>query len=322
MIVAGLIDGALDGSVEKALDGWVEAIEWRQCADLCTPQLFGRALKCVQDRTLTLGEMQTCGASLADGLKDLLDQGELISGEGIAGGKIGGICVGPKGHARVHKRKLVLQNVLLAGVRRGQRCRGGIVLLEEAFLDNFIHVGAGEGKPCLEAALDFRKVLGLGAFQITQHCVQVFLGGHDNPGPAMTDCAKLFGDGLQVEHEVGVAADELADLICQEHDAVLWALAVQITLDPFGKIFHGKAEIIFRSIDPLLHRAFALSQGLGERSDDFVPMKFPGVSLLYPRLTGHPLKRRMENPKPPLLVKMAFHMGNVGVVAAIALLLV
>ncbi len=84
----------------------------------------------------------------------------------------------------------------------------------------------------------------------------------------MTDCAKLFGDSLKIEHEVGVAADELADLIRQEHDAVVRALAVQIALDPFGEIFHRQAEIVYRSVDPLLHRAFALSQGLGERSDN------------------------------------------------------
>ena len=59
----------------------------------------------------------------------------------------------------------------------------------------------------------------LGRGHLAEHGVDVLLRGHDDPRPPVADCAELLGDGLQIEHQVGVVADELADLVDQEHDA-------------------------------------------------------------------------------------------------------
>ena len=74
MVVARLVDGALDRGVEEALDRRIEAIERHQRADLFVLRLLGRALEGVEGGAFALGEMQAGGAGLADGLEDLLDQ--------------------------------------------------------------------------------------------------------------------------------------------------------------------------------------------------------------------------------------------------------
>ena len=51
-------------------------------------------------------------------------------------------------------------------------------------------------------------------------------------------------------------------------------------------------------------------------------MKFPGVALLVPGRPGGLLERRLENRKLSFLVEMALHVGDVRMVATIALLLV
>ena len=53
----------------------------------------------------------------------------------------------------------------------------------------------------------------LGALEIPQNGVEVFLRGHDHPRASAADRTELLGDGLEVEHEVCVVADELTDLV-------------------------------------------------------------------------------------------------------------
>jgi len=49
--------------------------------------------------------------------------------------------------------------------------------------------------------------------------VDVLLGGDHHPGPAAADGAEVLGDGLQIEHQGGILANELAEFIHQEDDA-------------------------------------------------------------------------------------------------------
>jgi hypothetical protein len=46
--------------------------------------------------------------------------------------------------------------------------------------------------------------------------VHVLLRRYDHPSPPPANRAELLGDSLQVEHQVGVGADELADLVHKE----------------------------------------------------------------------------------------------------------
>ena len=260
MVVAGLADGAFDRGVEKALHRRVEAVERHQGADLFSTDLFRRALECVERRAFAPREMHAGGAGLADRLKDFLHQSELIGSEGVAGRKVIDVRIGLERHSRVHERELVLQDVVLPLVGRSQRRDGTRVLFEKAFLDDLVYVGAREREPRLEAALDLRKVMLLGAMEIAEHGVEVFLRGHDYPGVPVADCAELLGNGLEVEHEMGVVSNEPTDLVHQKHYPVALALTVEIALHPFGEVLHREAEVILTAIDPFLNRAFTLPQ--------------------------------------------------------------
>ena len=62
---------------------------------------------------------------------------------------------------------------------------------------------------------------------------------------------RFFRDGLQVEHQVGVGPDELADFIDQEHDPMLRPLGIQVFLDPFAEVLDRRSEKL--SSAPSIH---------------------------------------------------------------------
>ena len=55
------------------------------------------------------------------------------------------------------------------------------------------------------------------------------------------DGAEVLGGGLQVEHQVGVLADELTDLVHQEDDAVVRSAGVQVLPDPSSEVLDREA---------------------------------------------------------------------------------
>ena len=175
VVVARLVDGELDRGVEKPLHCWIKEMKRGQRTDLVLTELLGRALKRVEGGAFTPREMQTGGAGLADRLEHLLHQRELVGGEGVASREVVGIRVGLERHTRMHKRELILQDVVLPLVGRSQRSRSAGVLLQEALLDDLIDVGAREREPRLEATLDLREVLPLGTLEIAKHGVEILL---------------------------------------------------------------------------------------------------------------------------------------------------
>ena len=65
---------------------------------------------------------------------------------------------------------------------------------------------------------------------------------------------KFLGDRLQVEHQVGVGADELADFIDQEDEPVLRPLRVEVLLDPLAEVLDRQGEVVLGPVDPLFGR--------------------------------------------------------------------
>jgi hypothetical protein len=76
--------------------------------------------------------------------------------------------------------------------------------------------------------------------EVAEHGVDVLLRGDHHPGAAAAGGAKVLGDGLQVEHQVRVLADELADLVGQEDDAVALTAAVEVAPHPLGEVLDGE----------------------------------------------------------------------------------
>ena len=195
-------------------------------------------------------------------------------------------------------------------------------LRQQAGLDHFIDVGAGERQRREEAALNLREVLLLRLAHVAQHGVHVFLGRDDDPGPATADRPQLLRDGLQVEHQVGVGADELADFIDQEHDPVLRPLGIQVLLDPLAEVLDRHGEVVFGPVDPLFGCGLALAERFAERLDDLIPVELVGVPLLDPIEAGVLFVGGVERLQLALGFEVTLHVGDVRVIAAVALQLV
>ena len=250
----GLVDGLLDRRIEETLDGRVEVVERDQDADFVDGDGLRRRLEGVEHGPLATGQVHTRGPGLADRLEDFLEQLELVRGERVVLDEILAVLELAEGHAAVLEGQLVLEDVALLlehGFEFGLHVRH---LCQQAGLDHFIDVGAGERQRRVEPALNLREVLLLGLAHLAQHGVHVFLGRDDDPGPATADRPQLLGDRLQVEHQVGVGADELADFIDQEDEPVLRPLGVQVLLDPLAEVLDGQGEVVLGPVDPLFRR--------------------------------------------------------------------
>ena len=80
------------------------------------------------------------------------------------------------------------------------------------------------------------------------HHVEVLRG--DDPGPALTLRAQLFGNGLQAKHELGVGANELTRLIDQKNHPVLRRAGRQVIIDHLGKAFDVDAVVVAGAVKP------------------------------------------------------------------------
>ena len=98
---------------------------------------------------------------------------------------------------------MILKDVTLPGVLRLQIGPHFFPFGKQAFLNDLIHIGAGQRQAGAEPTLDLGKVVGTGSLHLTEHRIDVLLRRDDDPGPAHADGAQFFGDGLQIEHQVG-----------------------------------------------------------------------------------------------------------------------
>ena len=263
--------------------------------------------------------MHARGPGLADRLEDFLDQLELIRGERVILDEIFSVFVLAERHSAVLKRELTLEDVaplLEDGFEIGLHVWK---LRQQAGLNHFIDVAAGERKRWKEPSLNLREVLLLRLAHVPEHCVHVFLGGDDDPGPATADRPQFFRDGLQVEHQVGVVANELPDLIHQEYDAVLRPLRFQVLFGPLTEILNGQREIVLGPVDPFLGSSWALAESLAKRLSNLVPVELVGVPFAAPLKPGELCKCGVERLELSPGFEVSLHMGDMRVIAAVAL---
>ena len=206
---------------------------------------------------------------------------------------------------RIHRRKLIrtvkfphfiaialkydsiLDARLIRIVQGFERTFSDLVLLQNSFPDNLIRIDRGQGKPRLEPALNLGEVvLALHAgIHVFHHGIDVFLCSDNNPCFSMATRAELFRHRLKVQHQAGICADELPDLIHQKDHSLPGLL--NILVHPLGKILNGDFIIGRRSCLGPVHR-FLLghtphgSKGLRDLSTDhaeFVPLIKPLLAV-------------------------------------------
>ncbi len=82
----------------------------------------------------------------------------------------------------------------------------------------------------------------LSGSQIAENGINIFLGCNHDPGTAIANGAKFLGDGLQVEHQVRIATDELAHFVNQEYDAMVLAFLSRYSLTHLQKLSTVKVK--------------------------------------------------------------------------------
>ena len=261
-VVGGLVDGALDGGLQERFDGRIEVVQRDECVGTPMPVDEGSGLERIEHGALALGKVHARSAYLADGLEHLLQQLELIRRKGVVGGEVFGALDALEGGGVVRKRELVVDDV---GLGRPDGLQGRLGLggfFEQAVGNHLVGVGAGQQQPGVEAPLNLGEILPSGLAALAQGGVNVGLAGDDDPRPALALGAQLLGDGLQVEHELGVVADELAHLVHQEHHAVLRPFALQVGVDQRGEAFDVDLVALTGVVKPLASRVFGHAQRL------------------------------------------------------------
>ena len=258
------------------------------------------------------------GAHFADGLKDLLQQRELVRRKGVAGDKLGSVFVAAQADGIADKAELVVDDIALASKGIAQQYMGRLGLGEQAFANHFVGVAACQRQPRMKTPLNLGEVLRLGLVRLANGGVDVFLAGDDDPGAALALRAQLLGDGLQAEHELRIGTDKLTHLIHQKDHLVVGRFGSKVVVDDLGKAFDVDAKVIAGTVKPLASRLGRHLESLGKRHHDVVTQEIHGVALLLPGAAVGCCKGGLEDIESALGDQVALHVGDVRSVARVA----
>ena len=253
-------------ALEEGLQRVVEHPEGRERVLVAVLEVLCRLLEAREHGALAVGGVLAGVALLAQLLHDVLQQAELVAGEGVGGGVVGGVAVA----AQVRDGLLEGVEVLDhggAGVVAGAQQRVGVVGLgQDALLDDLVGIAGGQRQARVEAALDLGEVVA----HHGGHLVDGFLAGHHDPHAAMAAGAQVLHERLQVEHEARVVADVLADLVHHEQQAelpaVLGGAALAVLVDVVHELL-DREVLGLLAVDPVeggvLAHHVGVRQGLG-----------------------------------------------------------
>ena len=238
-----------------------------------------------------------------DGTKQI----ELIRDKRINGGKIVFSCV-QFAFYRVGEDNLVLNGRFFLAVQETQCLGGSIIFFEDTFFDDRVDISGRQGQAGIKAALDFGEII---AFDFDNR-IDVLLGSDDDPDFAIAGAAQIFGHGLQVEHEIAVVTDILADFIDEEHDMMVMAFFVDILFDAAGKFFDGDAIGLDGFLTPVPCRFFRHDPHINQDIDNIVLDEVEFMSRIFPRFATGSGKFLFEFVVAAFFRQIAFQVGYIG----------
>ena len=226
----GDVDRALSGGLQRSADAGEHVVEGRQRADLDVANVLGDLLDDAEHRTLTDGAVTALeDIVVGDALDRRLEERELVADERVGPDEVGLVGVVAIGLRAVDEVEERLEVRRLLGVDRLERGLAGAVLLQQALADDLLDVGAGELHAGLEAGLDLGEVVALLLRAVADDLVHVLLRGDEHPRSSGALGVEALGDRLEIQHQVRVRADELADLIDVEVEAEAGRAACRAT---------------------------------------------------------------------------------------------
>ena len=139
-----MVDGALDGCIEEAFDGAVEAVHGNQRAERFLRNGHGCHLEGIEHGTLAVGQVRPGGTDLADFLEDLLHQLEVVRRKGVVADEAFRTIEVLQGRAGAVEGDLVAQDVAFLFPEGAQLGFSFRCFTQQTLLDDFISVGAGQ----------------------------------------------------------------------------------------------------------------------------------------------------------------------------------
>ena len=309
----------LDHAVLQILgNGIEEAPERHQGAHLLVLDGLGRFLEGREHRALARGHMLGLDAVLAHLGHNVGKHLKLVVHKRVAVRKILAAGIANQIAARTVKGEHIFEHGALDLVVLLELCRGGIVLLQDAALDNFIHAGAGERKARVKAALNLGEVVAHDHGDL----VDGFLTGHHDPHAATATAAQLLDERLQRQHKarahVGIGANKLAHLVGHKQQAELAAALlgalVGILLDHLGKGV-GSDGVVLGAVEPVARGLFAHAQDLLQGLDDVILKVAIALAVLEPVAAANALVGSAELLRLALAVDMLLQARELKVLA-------
>ena len=193
-----------------------------------------------------------------------------------------------------------------------------LVFCEQALLDDLGHVGAGELEAVGKAGLDFGEVVALLLAHVAQHGVHVFLGGDDDPGPALAFGGQAFGHRLQIGHELGVFGDVLADFVHKEVEAEVGRFLIQPGLDLVAEVFNGDAVLAAVFVQNAFGESWVFARDFRVGAGDVAALQQGLFTTTFPGLVGQTLVGVFEGGELVAAVQVAFKLGDIALLAKVA----
>ena len=232
-VALGNANRTLSGGLQRCPDAGEHVVEGGEVADLDVADVLGDLLDHAEHGSLADRAVAALeGVVVRDALDRGLEQRELVADERVGPNEVGLVGVVAVGLGPVDEVEQRLEVGMLVRVDAAQCGRARVVLLEQALADDFLDVRAGELQARLEAGLDLGEVVALLLGAVADDLLHVLLRGHEHPRAARALGVERLGDGLQVEHQLGVRADELADLVDEEIQPEVGSPACRASTSP------------------------------------------------------------------------------------------
>ena len=313
------IDGALRRRLQRRTYAGEHLVEGRQRADLDVADLFRDLLDHAQHGPFPDGTVAALEhVVVRDPLDRGLEQGELVGDERVGAHEVRPVGVVAVRLGAVDEVEQGLEVRGLGVVDPLQFRLTGGVLLQQAFADDLFHVGAGELHLGGEPGLDLGEVVALLLGAVPHDLVHVLLGGDEHPRPSLALRVQGLGDRLQVEHQFGVRADELADLVDEEVQPVGGFLPVQPGLDLLSEVLDGHRVLGAVFGEDVRRCRVGGAADLGVRLRDVHLLQDALFAALRPVPAGDPRVRLLEGVVLATVVQVAFEPGDVPLVAVVA----
>ena len=232
---------------------------------------------------------------------------ELIRYKGVDLGKVFGARIQLL-FCRVIEYNQVLDNRCLLLIKQSERLRSRFRLFKDSLLDNGIHICRREGETGIKPTLNFGEVVALDLGD----GVDVLLAGHDDPSFAHALLTKFLGNGLEIEHQLGIIADVLPDFIHQKYNMVVVPLALDIALDALGEVLDADGIRLHRLFAPVPCRCLAHEIHRDKGIHNAVLNEVKVLPGIFPRLAVLFLKSSLELVVSSFFGKPPFQISDMG----------